>query len=85
MIIGITGASGFIGSFLYDYLKKENEIIKLDLKEKALENYSFEGIDVIIHLAGIAHTKVSNKKMYYYINRDLAYQTALKAKFEEGK
>jgi len=85
MIVGITGASGFIGSFLCDYLGKENDIVKIDLKDKTLDSYSFLGIDVVIHLAGIAHTKISNKELYYDINRDLAYQTALKAKAEGVK
>lgn len=85
MIIGITGVSGFIGSFLYEYLVKENNVIKINLKDKTLGSYSFKGIDVIIHLAGIAHTKIRNKKLYYDINRDLAYQTALKAKAEGVK
>lgn len=83
MTIGVTGASGFIGRNLYDSLNKHYSIVQIDLKDSLLDNYDFSGIDVIVHLAGIAHKiKSSDIDIYFKVNRDLAYQTALKAKKE---
>lgn len=44
----------------------------------------FSGYDVVFHVAGIAHVKETrkNRDLYYRINRDLAYETAKKAKAE---
>ena len=83
MTIGVTGASGFIGRNLCDSLNKHYSIVQIDLKDSLLDNYDFSGIDVIVHLAGIAHKiKSSDIDIYFKVNRDLAYQTALKAKKE---
>lgn len=82
--IGITGYTGFIGISLKEFLKEFFYIVEIDLRNKNLEEHNFEGIDIIIHLAGIAHKlKDSNEEEYYLINRDLAYRIAKKAK-EEG-
>lgn len=83
----ITGEGSFIGTsfekwclhFPNDYLIKT-----VSLKENRLEDISFFGFDAIFHVAGIAHVS-SNEKMkdlYFRINRDLAIQTAEKAKAE---
>lgn len=83
MTIGVTGASGFIGSNLCESLNKHYSVVKIDLKDKILDDYDFSGINVIVHLAGIAHKiKNSDNDIYFKVNRDLAYQTALKAKTE---
>jgi nucleoside-diphosphate-sugar epimerase len=48
-------------------------------KEKDFSYY-----DVVFHVAGIAHIKETSKNqdLYYKVNRDLAYETARKAKGE---
>ena len=49
------------------------------------KNYDFSNYDTVFHVAGIAHADVGNvsketEKLYYQVNCDLAYETALKAK-----
>lgn len=74
MQIIITGASGFVGKNLSNYLKKKN----YQVKEQSLRNSSWEdkiestGI-AIVHLAGKAHdtSNVTNEEEYFEINRDL--------------
>ena len=51
-------------------------------KEKSFAEY-----DVVFHVAGIAHQKETseNSELYYKVNRDLAIETATKAKAEGVK
>lgn len=88
----ITGLNSFVGNAFYEYINnnyksiyniervslKNNDITKLDLKE----------YDVILHVAGIAHSdygKISEDKVktYYDINTNLTFSLAKKAK-EDG-
>lgn len=74
MKITITGASGFVGQNLFQYLKNKNCDVKtLSLRESwSLDK---EG-DAIIHLAGKAHdtANTSSADEYFKINRDLTIQ-----------
>ena len=88
----ITGLHSYIGNSLTSYLhenyKQNYEIIQVSMKEQPLASLHFEGVDTIVHVAGIAHVAGGNMgevqtKLYYAINRDLAIATAQKAK-EEG-
>jgi nucleoside-diphosphate-sugar epimerase len=76
----ITGASGFIGNNLVNYL--QNKSLKLlpfsrsfglDYGEIDSNYINNEDIDIIIHLAGKAHDlkNVSNEKDYFTANTDL--------------
>jgi nucleoside-diphosphate-sugar epimerase len=83
----ITGENSFIGSSFEKWCSKfpgEYEVETISLKENKLDNLSFVGFDSIFHVAGIAHvsTRSSMKDAYFRINRDLAIQTAEKAKRE---
>ncbi|MEI8128556.1 MAG: NAD-dependent epimerase/dehydratase family protein, partial [bacterium] len=66
--IFITGASGFVGKNLIEYLKPKYSFTKYNRKEK---------IDIIeslvIHLAGKAHDlkNISNSEEYYQANTEL--------------
>jgi len=76
----VTGASGFIGNSLISYL--QNKSVKvLPFSRELGKNYNEidssyinkEDIEVIIHLAGIAHDfkNVSNELNYFKVNTDL--------------
>ena len=88
----ITGKDSYIGTSLEKYAYKKYpdsfEIDTLDMKDENWKNYDFSKYDAIFHVAGIAHADVDSidedqKKLYYQINCDLAYDCAKKAK-EEG-
>ncbi len=76
----LTGINGFVGTNLYDHLKFKNEITGLDLppnlSRKKCTMYTwdefsmFPELDVIIHLAGMAHdTKGNaNESQYFDVN-----------------
>lgn len=74
-IIGITGASGFVGKNLTRFLEQNMdgiEVCSISLKKdwKAHIKTDFSSI---IHLAGKAHDlkKTSNTNEYFFVNRDL--------------
>ena len=72
MKIIITGATGFVGKNLSDYLTSQaDDVIALSVRDKAYQLNS--DADAIIHLAGKAHdTKNTSKQSdYYQINTEL--------------
>jgi len=86
----ITGANSYIGTNVEKWLLKDNdkyEIETLDMQDPNWINHDFSKYDIVYHVAGIAH--VSSKKklapLYFKVNRDLAIDTALKAKDEGVK
>lgn len=83
----ITGANSYIGSSFDKWINKtpdEYLVDTLNMIDGSWKNESFSGYDAIYHVAGIAHIKETkeNTDLYYQVNRDLAYETALKAKNE---
>ena len=73
--ISITGATGFVGTNLQNYLKSLHEIVPISVRY--IPNQKFEiKEDVVIHLAGKAHDlkKVSQPKDYYDANYELTKQ-----------
>lgn len=89
----ITGLNSYIGNSFASYLKEnfsdsQYEVQQISLKNQDLHSFDFHEIDTILHVAGIAHVDTGHMKeemvrRYYKINRDLAVETAMKAK-EEG-
>lgn len=75
MKITITGASGFVGQNLQDYLKEGYEIDTLSARFLADQIFTLE-TNAIIHLAGKAHdlNKVSKPSDYYEANFELTKQ-----------
>jgi len=68
----ITGASGFVGQNVYNYLSGYSCLVNpLSLRNSNWKN-NFDG-DAIIHLAGKAHDtkKVSDASEYFKVNTDL--------------
>ena len=84
----ITGKGSYIGTHFRDELLKypeKYEVEELEMRNDEWRNHDFSSYDVIYHVEGIAHIKEvkENEQLYYQVNRDLAYETAKKAK-EEG-
>ena len=83
----ITGAGSYIGESFARYLKQfpgQYETETVDMVGGTWRNKSFTGFDAVYHVAGIAHIKetAENANLYYEVNRDLAVETAKKAKAE---
>lgn len=87
----ITGANSYIGTSFEKYITKWNLehpnddhliINTLDMQSPNWKEYDFSKYDSILHLAGIVHQKEteSNRELYFKVNRDLAFETAKKAK-----
>lgn len=81
----ITGANSYVGTNVEKWLMKEPEnfyVETLDMRDPNWKNYDFSKFDVVFHVAGIAHIKETkkNRELYYKVNRDLAVETAIKAK-----
>lgn len=83
-IISVTGASGFVGTNLNDYLKDAYEIHPMSVRFVVNQKFDVQG-EAIIHLAGKAHDvkKVSNPLDYYEANFELTKQ--LFASFLQSK
>ena len=75
MKIIFTGATGFVGQNLIEYLKPSFEIQMLSVRYKLNQNIEINE-DVVIHLAGKAHDlkKISNPQEYYEANFELTKQ-----------
>ena len=75
MKITITGASGFVGTNLQDYLKQSHDLKRMSVRYHANQQFHLE-TDAVIHLAGKAHDlkKVSNPQDYYEANFELTKQ-----------
>lgn len=81
----ITGKNSYIGTSLENWLRREPDKYKVDtvdMKDGSWKEKDFSVYDVVFHVAGIAHIKETsdNQELYYKVNRDLAYETAQKAK-----
>lgn len=83
----ITGANSYVGTSFEKWLSQwpdKYHVDTIDMIDGTWREKSFTGYDVVFHVAGIAHIKETkeNEHLYYEINRDLAYETAQKAKSE---
>jgi nucleoside-diphosphate-sugar epimerase len=86
----ITGANSYIGTSLEKWLNQypdKYSVDTIDMIDGSWKEKDFARYDVVFHVAGIAHIKESKKNgyLYYMVNRDLAYETAQKAKSEGVK
>ena len=75
MKIAITGATGFVGTNLQEYLKTAHEVFSMSVRYQPNQELIVNS-DAIIHLAGKAHDlkKVSNPQDYYEANFELTKQ-----------
>ena len=75
MNIILTGASGFVGSNLKDYLHNTYHVESLSVRYQSNQKFEIDA-DVFIHLAGKAHDlkRVSKPEDYYEANFELTKQ-----------
>jgi nucleoside-diphosphate-sugar epimerase len=75
MKVTITGATGFVGINLQNYLKKSYDVSPVSIRYILNQQFDINS-DAIIHLAGKAHDlkKVSNPSDYYEANFELTKQ-----------
>ena len=75
MEISISGATGFVGLNLQDYLVSDNILKLISIRYLPNQKIDLSG-DIIIHLAGKAHDlkNVSNPQDYYEANFELTKQ-----------
>ncbi len=83
----VSGANSYIGGAFCTYIKQfpeDYETAAVSLRGEAWKAYDFSQYDIVLHAAGLAHVKETRKNapQYYQINRDLAVETAEKAKAE---
>jgi len=81
----ITGAGSYIGGAFRTYMGRfldGYETAAVSLRGEDWRAYDFSKFDVVLHTVGLAHVKETrrNAPLYYRINRDLAVETAEKAR-----
>lgn len=82
----ITGKNSYIGTSFINWVREkypgEFETEELDMIDGTWKEKDFSGYDAVFHVAGIAHQKETkeNASLYYKVNRNLAIETAKKAK-----
>jgi len=82
----ITGANSYIGTSFEKYIREnypnDYAVDTVDMIDGTWREKSFVGYDSVFHVAGIAHQKETkeNAYLYYSVNRDIAFETAKKAK-----
>lgn len=81
----ITGANSYIGVSFEKYMSQwpeQYQVDTVDLVDGSWREKSFSDYDCVYHVAGIAHMKETEENAHLYdeVNRDLAIETARKAK-----
>lgn len=80
----IAGTGSYIGESFVEYMSQYgNYLIEtIDTVSNKWKEKDFSKYDVVYDIAGIAHVKETeeNRLLYYQVNRDLAYNLAVKAK-----
>lgn len=84
----ITGANSYIGESFVSYTRSHypNLVVEtIDMTDSLWREYDFSAYDTVFHVAGIAHSEIGTSSKeeqakYYAVNRDLAVETAKKAK-----
>lgn len=85
----ITGKESYIGTAVEKWLSQPRFIEKykvdtMDMRSGDWKKKKFSGYDAILHVAGIVHQRETRRNIYLYdkVNRELAIQTAKKARKE---
>lgn len=80
----MTGKHSYIGQSIVQYGSKKHRYDAFSLRDPHWQDVSWEGYDVVCHVAGKAHVsyRQAHASEYFEVNRDLALQVAQKAKAE---
>ncbi|MFA7205404.1 MAG: NAD-dependent epimerase/dehydratase family protein [Saccharofermentanales bacterium] len=89
----ITGSGSYIGTAFEKWLHgssgcgEKYDIRTVDMQDDSWKQKSFAGYDTVFHVAGIAHVSSDPKlkDLYFKVNRDLAVNTAFKARNEGAR
>ena len=81
----ITGADSYIGTSVEKWLERypdRYQVDTVDMRTDSWKEKGFSPYDIVFHVAGIAHVSTDPKQedLYYRVNRNLAVETAEKAK-----
>ncbi|MBC7742930.1 MAG: NAD-dependent epimerase/dehydratase family protein, partial [Bdellovibrionaceae bacterium] len=77
----VTGASGFVGSHFIKNYSNEYNLIAISLKETSIEQLQLDGVDTVLHLAGISQqSKSINSEKYREVNAKMTEKLALKCR-----
>lgn len=81
----ITGAGSYVGTSVERWLMREPDkfhVDTLDMMGDEWRQADFCGYDTVFHVAGIAHVdpRPEQAPLYYQVNRDLAVETAVRAR-----
>ena len=83
----ITGTNSYLGRSFQTYISQfpEYTALSISMRDGSWKEYDLDGIDVIYHVAGLAHSdsgRISPEKAdrYYRVNTDLTLELAGRAK-----
>lgn len=81
----ITGENSYIGTKFKGYMSQwpeDYEVTEISVRGNEWKEHDFSRYDIVFHVAGIAHQKETrrNRKDYFNINRDLAFEVAQHSK-----
>ena len=81
----ITGVNSYVGNKFTEWMDNypgEVDIDKVSMRDNKWRSMDFSVYDSILHVAGIAHRKETqkNKGLYFKVNRDITYEIASKAR-----
>ena len=80
----IVGANSYIGISFERYVNGRIDVTTISSHGDVWQEIDYSGFDSVVFVAGIAHrkNKGADSDLYYFVNRDLAFETVKKAKAE---
>jgi len=77
----VTGARGFVGSHWFESSHLRDQSVPVSLQSQGVSEVNFDGIDTVVHMAGIAHRMGQpSGSIYYEVNRDMTLALARRAR-----
>ena len=78
----ITGINSYLGKSFEKYIRQfpEYTTVSISMRDGSWRDYDFDGIDVIYHVAGLAHSdngRISSEKRIYIIKSTPTSQLSL--------